>query len=240
MAVSVVFQSTSAAKSVTGRTFTGVTVATNDVVILACSTSSGSASTLSDTGGNTWTQLQSPGSNWLHTWASRITNAGTWDFTQSSGVSAAHAGIILVLRGVDTSVSLALVAGVTAVSTTTVGPRADDVTASGRGSGYITIACAGLQGPTTETTTGDSDTTDGSWSTAVVDGTSGGSATTNSKVIYQYKITTGSTAQSWQGAQGSARTGRLVCFTLPAAAVATAVPRNIRTSNPATPRSYTW
>lgn len=45
--------------------------------------------------------------------------------------------------------------------------------------------------------TGDSDTTGGSWSTAVQNGTSGGSATTNMRAGSQYKIVTSTVQQSW-------------------------------------------
>lgn len=45
--------------------------------------------------------------------------------------------------------------------------------------------------------TGDSDTTNGSWSTITVDGTTGSGGASNMSVLAQYKICTGTGSQSW-------------------------------------------
>lgn len=71
-------------------------------------------------------------------------------------------------------------------------------TANALVSGDMVMGHWAVESDSTWTTlTGDSDTTDGSWSNITSTGTTGGSADTNQAIVQQEKIVTGTTQQNW-------------------------------------------
>jgi hypothetical protein len=72
-------------------------------------------------------------------------------------------------------------------------------------SGDFVIGATVLEGPTTDTWTPDSDTTNGSWSTDAQDGTTSGSAAANITIHSQFKIVNATGTQTYNGSNSVTR-----------------------------------
>lgn len=77
--------------------------------------------------------------------------------------------------------------------------------ASGVPTGDLVYCMSAVEGPASDTYTGDSDTTNGSWVSLTKAGTSNGTADANQTVWGQYKITTGTGNQQWDATHTNAR-----------------------------------
>jgi len=78
----------------------------------------------------------------------------------------------------------------------------------------LLIGAVGVNGPTGDAYTQDTDTTNGSWVTGTRSGTSGGSASTNITINSAYKITTASGAQTYNPSLGTSRQWGEILFAL--------------------------
>lgn len=81
----------------------------------------------------------------------------------------------------------------------------------------LILAVCGREQPNTVTITGDSDTTNGAWSSIVRGGTTGGSAATNILLAYQYKVVTATGTQSWAITSSAASNWGAMAFAFAAA-----------------------
>lgn len=168
--------------------------------------STGLYPTLTDPRGNTWTQRAAaikPGTSntgiCVSVYTCRVENAYTnGDAIGISFVTPPRTTwIIYEFSGVATGAlptPSVTAQGNSASPTVSITP-----TAAGQ------LVVAALAGETNTTLTGDSDTTDGSWSAIDVQLSNSGSNSTSVQINTQYKIVTGTTAQSWTGTWAGAQ-----------------------------------
>lgn len=178
------------------------------IVIAGCDNLSGQTQALpegavTDSAGNTWTRLgfvSGGGGSGSHAVAAvfgcEVTNAlvsGSITVTPNSGVAAKgfvvhkFTGLSLTIRGLNSGTSTAALA--------TSAPLTGD----------LVVAATVLEGPTSDTWTPDSDTTNGSWSANASGGTTGGSALTNIAIRTQWKVVNASGTQTYNGSNSTGR-----------------------------------
>lgn len=167
-----------------------------------------SATAVTDSAGNTWSRLGSSqdtdataNSNCaLAIYGTTVTNAltgGTVTLTPVSTVPVKDftlyrfTGLSLTIRGLNSGAGT----GTTPAALATSAPL----------NGDLVIAAIATEGPTSDSFTGDSDTTNGSWSAVATDGTTGGTATGNIAIRSQYKIVNADGTQTFNKTLGTSR-----------------------------------
>lgn len=94
---------------------------------------------------------------------------------------------------------------VTATVNATSGVTMTCAAGAGQNAGDLIVGVLGWEGPDTNYSSGDADTTGGAWNTAVTNGTSGGSAVTNIGICSQWKTPSSGTSQSFSSTLTTAR-----------------------------------
>lgn len=163
---------------------------------------------VTDSAGNTWSRLTSQQNTdatpatfaALAIYGSTITNAltgGTVTLTAHASSAVKDftlyrfTGLSLTIRGVNGGMGT----GTTPAALASSAPLDGD----------LVIAATVLEGPTADTWTADADTTGGSWSANVSDGTTGGTATNNITIRSQYKIVNATGTQTYNGSNSVSR-----------------------------------
>ena len=166
---------------------------------------SGAATTMtvSDPRSNTWTNLgpanQDPGGASAGMTCflayTKVTNAFSDgdDVTFTWGNATTHEAIVIEeWSGIDAAAAVAVAAvtsaGATASPSTSITPTA---------AGQLVYGALATEGPSTQTFTADADTTGGSWQSLTRIGSNTGSTSDNATIAGQYKIVTGTSAQTW-------------------------------------------
>lgn len=197
---------TTTSKAVGGATSISVTVpagghALNNTVILEWGTDAivgtGTAPTVTDTRGNTWTELSGGTTGPIHgALAAKLSTAliagDTITLTWVNGSQAAIAVRTVEFSGVST---IEDVADAGSGLTTTTTPTASITPTA---AAVLILAFVRINGPVGDAYTEDADSTGGdTWHTITAVGTTGGGAATNVSVKGPYKITTSAVAQTW-------------------------------------------
>lgn len=118
-------------------------------------------------------------------------SAGNYTVTLSGAVTAKAAHCI-EMEGVTVSLR-----GTAGSGTSTSSAPSASSSGTAPVAGDVAIGAAGFEHNNSGTVTGDSDSTSGNWSTALTSNTTGGNAFTNVTLVMQYKILTGTSAQTY-------------------------------------------
>ena len=132
----------------------------------------------------------------LTTTFSAGTNTLTWTYPATAAGAYAKAVRVEYFRGAGTLRA----SGSTTGTSGTGAPSAANTTPV---NGDLVVGCCGAEDTNAVSMTGDSDTTNGSWSTIVQFGSTGAGAATNQKVGHQYKIVNATGTQTFNGTVGT-------------------------------------
>lgn len=217
----------------TGSNATGVAVPAGQLIVFwvlfdNTGTSTPTVSSVSDAGGNTWARIASHDSSSATSaggvrgemWASLLTN----DWPIGAAISVTLSAAVLkriLLPPLEFSGASATLRGTAGAGTSTSGSPTSTTAGTAPASGDLVLGGGSFENNAAPT--GDSDVSNGSWSTALTDFTTGGGAATNVAGCVQYKIVTGGGNQTYNPT-GASDSGAAVVALQPAAPTTSAAP----------------
>jgi hypothetical protein len=193
-----------------------------------------------DPRGNTWTFIGSSfgGTGVSATIVTNAYSAGDVIGVTSDGTFV-FTGTIAEWSGVNSATPYG-VASATAASIT----NPTVTTATSVSSGDLVVGFVTTGGPSGDTYSADTDTSQGSWASGVGTitriGSTGGSATTNRTIAGQHKITTGGGTQTFNPVLGTARANSGIFIMAFTATSLTRPPRKVQVAGQAVQRSAAW
>jgi hypothetical protein len=190
-------------------TVTGGPIAVGTLVVVMSAYSGGrSVTSVVDDRGNTYTALHASGTATSSAiWASVLDTALQNNDTITVTLNGASSGALVVLAAPFTGATMTEDLASTGTGSTSNTPVTSVAAWTPPSARTLVIATIGVLGPAGDTLTEDTDTAGGdSWHQLLTNnGSTGGSATSNNKLISVYKITTSSASQIYGPTLGTSR-----------------------------------